>query len=697
MSSDAPLALRPWPTEDKGPQSVEEFIARIHADRGGFKNVSQAVLMEEMRREEENQLHTKGEDAGDEMDVCRDEAPENDEEQKKILLESRDEVLRNIDAAQKIAQQTTDFISLLMTKSPQAAPRVQDTLDQGLAKLVGIGTISATRLEERAPDPEKEFDHQSIANGWRAMDYDKTITSLRSASERLKTVIKNESRYWNDMVRVKDHNWALCNFGGTTAMGVRFGFVDAAAQFRKASLAKLPRRLDDGTPRLQTFGTDMNMRLRITIEQDGNVMGRSSLPAATPDDASLEHRILEARNSVFASELWYELNREARTLLAFNIREQGGILIFDPPGADKKILVSVEYLGGSQPMEPPFPDDALAESILRSLQLLLRHYHRQNHTQKFRRKAYHGNPIPALPKAPPPLTNPVYHLLKPLILSARHEHSLQELLSFLSSLVFLLRQIGFKDAHFTLKTPPVIPHMNRNPQKNRKALTDLSYFTTDHGLIAPRSFRLDLHISPEVRLSIRGQGLTGLATTQYAITLLPPVTATSISSAAHSQTKPSAPSTSANPLSYEFPPSPPKEAYPNVKEATYYIQQAVVRVLVMRVSKIANAARASGGNDKQSAWTPSTSGTSLKEASLEREIKVEVPRPHAATKKKSSLSEIGAGGVDEMEIDPKYNVAVVINSRTTADGAVVKRWIWLPDGSGCKQSLDEVVKGATMI
>lgn len=586
-------------------------------------------------------------------------------------------------AAQRIAREASDFVSLLLSKNQLYTEKVKNTLDPGLAQHVGLGTLNATRLDGKEPDQDRIFDKLQVANGWRAMDFDKAIGSLKNASTRLQGVVKNEARYWSHLVRVKENNWALCNFNKTTAMGVRFGFIDAASHFRKASLAMLPRSLEDGAPRLQTFDTDMNLRLRVTLEENSKVTGRSRLPLAVLEDAPLEAKILEARNSIFASELWYELNREGRTLLAYEVRENNGTLVCEPPGTKHKISISVEYLDSVRPSEPILPQDEKAEGLLLTLQLLLRYWQRENRTLKLRRKAFHGNPIPAPPQkinmSPPNLP---YNLLRPIISTFKYESSVSELLHFFADLISTLRLVGFLDASYVLKTTPRIP--THPPLPSTAAI---SHFATRFGFLNPQGFRIDLQITPAARIAIRGiERQVPIITTDFMIAPLPPKTSTPNSQKLEFNS---------NPIASIFPPS-FKDKYPTVKEVAYYVGQAAVRMMVLRAEETISSASINLPSPSAGihGWIKSIGGDSLKDSNSEREVKIEVLRPCQLTRGAAFASLDGSSNKHtELEIDSKFNAAIALTVSFSPDADIKSsKWLWAPDGSQCQRSLSEVIQ-----
>lgn len=70
-----PLSLRPFPvTEaDKQPKSVADFIARINAQPGGFRDVKEADLTQKLREQEPQQQDGDQDDDVDMFDSQEEE------------------------------------------------------------------------------------------------------------------------------------------------------------------------------------------------------------------------------------------------------------------------------------------------------------------------------------------------------------------------------------------------------------------------------------------------------------------------------------------------------------------------------------------------------------------------------------------------------------------------------------------------
>lgn len=96
-----PLSLRPFPVADKEPKNLADFIARVNAQSGGFRSVTEATLHDEIRSREE----TNG--AVQEEDVDMSDAGDGDEDEDDAAPRdpnvARMEVLKNMECAPSIA------------------------------------------------------------------------------------------------------------------------------------------------------------------------------------------------------------------------------------------------------------------------------------------------------------------------------------------------------------------------------------------------------------------------------------------------------------------------------------------------------------------------------------------------------------------------------------------------------------------
>ena len=87
-----PLSLRPFPVADKKPKNVADFIARVNAQPGGFRSLSEAKL-----REEAAKRRLGDADDDDEMDISEGDDEDDDEAAAQDPNQARMEILRNIE------------------------------------------------------------------------------------------------------------------------------------------------------------------------------------------------------------------------------------------------------------------------------------------------------------------------------------------------------------------------------------------------------------------------------------------------------------------------------------------------------------------------------------------------------------------------------------------------------------------------
>ncbi|KAG6316698.1 hypothetical protein E4U22_006890, partial [Claviceps purpurea] len=86
-----PLSLRPFPVADRAPKNLAEFISRVNAQAGGFRDLTEEKLRDEIRSRDGLGLAPDS----DPEDVDMSDAG-NEEDQAKDPSLARNEVLKNI-------------------------------------------------------------------------------------------------------------------------------------------------------------------------------------------------------------------------------------------------------------------------------------------------------------------------------------------------------------------------------------------------------------------------------------------------------------------------------------------------------------------------------------------------------------------------------------------------------------------------
>lgn len=497
-----------------------------------------------------------------------------------------------------------DFVSLLLSKEDPAQAGM--TLSPALRELVGIGVLGADKLTKSNITETRLQDHKTVATGWKFADIDKTVDSVMVAASRLQKEITVETKYWAEVLAVSEKGWTITQVPNEPGnLGVRYGFSEAAPDFRNTSLAPM-RRSEDGTVDLDCGAIiGESKRLLVTLERNGRVVGRSSLPQQLPNDAPLEDRVLEARNTIFAQELWHELNREGRLLVAQGVRLEESALSYRSD-QHSRVVLSLQPLNQipDEAMSGSRQEDHRAEALSVALHQLMTYAHRVNNQRRSRTVAKNRNQ--AVTTTPCPL-------LRPVLAQLQHEKSLEEAIRFVSDLTTVLQAAGITTAIFKVLEPSILPNLSAARGSPSEALI--------RSLFGPLECQLMLNMTTEANLLIYCRtSLTDYISTTYRI---------HVYSLAKGEV---------NPLSYAYPPSEisNREGY-TLPDLKYYLQQAVTRILVERAIK---AIQPNGlpsppqETDSKSTWIRHISGAALENAKNEDEritFDISVPNSYDAS------------------------------------------------------------------
>jgi mediator of RNA polymerase II transcription subunit 17 len=211
--------------------------------------------------------------------------------------------------------------------------------------------------------------------------------------------------------------------------------------------------------------------------------------------------ILQARNTIFSEELWHELNREARTLGAFSVRPEDDTLIW-PVSDSRNIILDLVPLGDSDLNgSPPGPDNALAEGIFLSLNLLLSYAHRQNHHRRT--------------QPPPPISSEKrrqlpYSLLRPLLNRLQHQEALLQIRGLFRTLCQVLKSASVTPEPSYTMTQTIFPNNNVPiPEYTLSSLTDRPEVVATWTL------------SDDTSITVRAQTTAFTNQTTYLLTLSP--------------------------------------------------------------------------------------------------------------------------------------------------------------------------------
>ncbi|RYO88376.1 hypothetical protein DL766_003055 [Monosporascus sp. MC13-8B] len=691
MASTDPtrFSLRPWPIGDKKPKTLNEFVTRVNFERHGFYNVTEDKLHEEISAQEQDAMRIEDEGLASPSE-SEDEA---DGEKSKSVIVAREEFLRNLDSAHQHTMMTLDFVSLLLSK--EIPNQAGNSLSPALRDMAGIGTLGASKLKDSNLTEARIEDDLAVATGWRLMEIDKMVDSAMAAAEKLEREIALETRYWADVLAVSENRWAVCPLPHEPqTLGVRFGFSEAAPEFRNNSIAPL-RRNDDGTARLATgrIGGG-SQRLRVTLLSHDEAVGRSSLPRRLADDAPLQDRVLEARNTVRSQELWYEINREARTLLALGVHAEEASVTWELD-ARMKVVFTLEVLSdtasGGSPAES-HPYDWLAQSILVTLHLLLSYAHRRTYSRRTYPQVLAANR--ASQRQPWPM-------LRSLIARAKHTNATFRLVSFLERLVSLLHRAGITTAAYRKTTPPITSglHNNLRAQGRPASLTDSVF----NKMIYAMDLGFEVTVTPEARFQIQGGTSQGpYIGHRFGVFLRPATqhgtqnrrnsikangngngnipnnqfgsTAGQDATMTTEQEQPQEQQQKPNLLEWAYPPA--ADPYHDATGVMTYLRNATARAVASHVTTVAQRRLGDGPHDGGASvdWMETLQGPAISADSGDREARI-------------SLAHAG-DGAPALVLDAQW---VDRGGSSGSPRPRKRRWEWISDDGGETERLEDVV------
>lgn len=126
-----------------------------------------------------------------------------------------------------------DFVSLVLSKH---APRQAETsLSAFLKQAVPLGSVNS-EVVNPPPKPDTAVqDTKAVSRGWRLQSFDAAANKLLKSATRLEAEVASETRYWSEVLAVKDKGWKVSRLPRERqALGVQYGFLEGrfTARFR---------------------------------------------------------------------------------------------------------------------------------------------------------------------------------------------------------------------------------------------------------------------------------------------------------------------------------------------------------------------------------------------------------------------------------------------------------------------------------
>lgn len=118
-----------------------------------------------------------------------------------------------------------DFVSLLLSKH---SPRQTETsMSAYLKQVAPVGSLNA-EIVNPPPKPEGAVnDTKAISRGWKLQSFNAAASKLLKAATRLEDEVATETRYWGEVLAVKDKGWKVCRMPRERqTLGVQYGFLE---------------------------------------------------------------------------------------------------------------------------------------------------------------------------------------------------------------------------------------------------------------------------------------------------------------------------------------------------------------------------------------------------------------------------------------------------------------------------------------
>lgn len=745
--ADGPLTLfgerdpvfRPWPLPPKKPSDIADFVSRLKAQGIEFRELSDEGLRKQIEQEKKDIAEGKtASDTKSKTKPAKSKAVGADEtidrpKGREEMIQRRDEIIVSLMNAVQSGAICLDLVSLLLSKDrpTQALQTLSNVRDK-----VGIGTLSAGRIANAAQaaralqlrsrggavsaadlqnldettrtNAERLLEHKTECVGWQLLAMDRASNMLDVAQKRLHTQMRREKRYWSEILAVQERGWCLSRVPGQRrVLRVKFGFSEAAPDLRPLGFAPMHRAKGKHVALdLSFLGPPAVIVLTLHKKNDKTEeVGRSHVPKRLPSHAALEDRILEARNTIFAKELWRELGREVRLLVSHDVAFRDNKIVF-PAGEDTLGVLSLETLR----LKPAAADDIsttpklndTAEVICTSLHLLLSHGHREHYNKR-------SQPAPPVDIAPSP---PAYCMLRAIVSNLKYEMALKNIAQSVSQLCGILHGVGQTGSRFTLYERPITAPIINVPGSatGRGGAQPSASESLCLAFLTQREFSFEYLINEHTRILVRSRTYVAPVKVQYLVQLLPP--------------QPGSGSVTVNPMLETFPPA---DVYSTLHDVVTYLQDATTHVLAVRALEIARqwekkSAQQNGQESHDMPWSMATSGTKLwhtKSAAWTLQLSM-VPVPGSETAKKDKaedeeMKDAAVYQIDRLADDADSDLPIVqvdspleqpppFELRVDAswpfdnsDAAVLKTWAWsvksLQQSSGDSADFESIIEG----
>ena len=117
-----------------------------------------------------------------------------------------------------------DFISLMVSlNNPELG---FTTMSPGLKEVVPLGSMGIEKVHTKYP-PALTQEEKLVCQGWKLEGLNSAADSMMNAAKRLKVETEKETRYWKQILSIRDEGWTICKLPRErNTLGVRYGFAE---------------------------------------------------------------------------------------------------------------------------------------------------------------------------------------------------------------------------------------------------------------------------------------------------------------------------------------------------------------------------------------------------------------------------------------------------------------------------------------
>lgn len=429
------FSIQPWARPSKDSVALKDVLARLNFERGHFRDITEASLQEEIAAEGALTLSEDEEDNDEAEEVDNADDTKSKPKTREELYKAKYELQSHVNAAHQEILMAVDFISLLLSKD--APKQGLSTMSQALKQQLSPGTLGVDIWQRMPTDRAREAQDEVLATNLRIQGLQESADALLSAATRLQDIVRKETAYWDQVLKISEGGWNVCRIPGQHhKLGVRFGFMESSPEFSRRGVAALNSN-STGKVSLERGVGQKPRALHVALRKGKRVVGTSKLPA--PPDAegtTLEARIRYARDSLYDEELYHEMIRESRALTSLSVSMVGSAIQFQSStGSADDLTISFDLTsldddGSSLRYDPANLEDRMAQATAIAARLLLT----QAHRDRLKRRSQLPAPLSDKTKEEKPLLP----LLRPLIALVMQQTGLRSLNTYLADVQSVL-------------------------------------------------------------------------------------------------------------------------------------------------------------------------------------------------------------------------------------------------------------------